>query len=210
MNNIEEMILNRDFSYDPPYFYNNDFALRCELGIGESNEEYLANAKKRAAAIFDILFENDVDMFFFDNYICDFDFDTGSTVYINKLIAGVKNQLKFCLGYQKRFKHIVIRDIPFDKDDDIARRNRICCYPDKQFNAIEVINSQIDSQYYPTIHLVSFDNSCIFTVYDDRGCDIVFFDKSKFGKFYPLLQKYFLDYDLTLMKQRLDNSTSIT
>lgn len=206
MNTIEETILSRDFSYESPYFYNNDFALRCELGIGENSEEYLANAKKRAEAIFSILFENGVDMFFFDNYIYDFDFSMGNTVYIKNIVSLEKNRIKFSLGYQKKFKHIVIRDIPFDKDDDIVRRNRICCYPDKKFNAIEVISSQIDSQGNPTIHLVSFNNSCIFTVYDDRGCDIVFFDKSKFRKFYPLLQKYLLDYDLSLMKQRLDHS----
>lgn len=210
MNTIEEMILNRNFSYEPPYFYNNDFALRCELGIGESNKEYLASAKKRAAAIFSILFENDVDMFFFDNYIYDFDFDMGNTVYIDKLISVVKKKLKFCLGYQKKFKHLVIRDIHYDKDDDIVRRNRICCYPNKEFNAIEVIDSQIESQENPIIHLVSFDNSCIFTVYDDRGCDIVFFDKNKFRQFYPILQKYFLDYDIALMEQRLANSTNMT
>jgi len=147
-------------------------------------------------------------MFFFDNYIYDFDFDIGNTVYINNLISSEKKRLKFCLGYQKKFKHIVIRDILFDKnddDDDIVRRNRICCYPDKKFNATEVISSQIDNQDNPIIHLVSFDNSCIFTVCDDRGCDIVFFDKNKFRYFYPLLQKYFLDYDMAIMEQRLNS-----
>lgn len=206
MINIEKMILSRDFSYDPPYFYNNSFALRCELGIGESDEEYLSNAKNRAATIFNILFENGVDIFFFDNYIYDWDFDMGETVYINNIISTERNRLKFCLSYQKMFKHIVIRDIPFDKDSDIIRRNRICCYPDEKFNPINVINAQIDNEHNPIIHLVSFDNKCIFTVYDDRGCDIVFFSRSKFRKFYPLLQKYFLDYDIALMEQRLDNS----
>lgn len=213
MDTIEEMVLNRDFSYDPPYFYNNDFALRCELGIGKNDEEYLANAKKRAAEIFSVLFENGVDMFFFDNYVFDHDFDMGENVYINNLISFEKSRLKFCLGYQKKFKHIVIRDIPYDKDDDdddIVRRNRICCYPNKNFDAIKVINSQIDNQENAIIHLVSFNNNCIFTVYDDRGCDIVFFDKNKFRQFYPLLQKYFLDYDIVLMEQRLDNSKKIT
>ncbi len=206
MNIVEEKILNRDFRYEPPYFYNNNYALRCELGIGESDEEYLANAKKRATEIFNILFENKVDMFFFDNYIYDFDFDMGDIVYINNLISVVKKRLKFCLDYQKKFQHIIIRDIPYDKDDvdDIVRRNRICCYPNMKFNAIEVINSQIDNQENPIIHLVSFDNNCIFTVYDDRGCDIVFFDKNKFKQFYPLLKKYFLDYDIVLMEQRLN------
>lgn len=205
MNNIEKTILNRDFRYEPPYFYNNDFALRCELGIGESNEEYLTNAKKRAVAIFNILFENGVDMFFFDNYIYDYDFDMGNIVYINNLITAEKNRLKFCLGYQKKFKHTVIRDIPFDENDDIVRRNRICCYPNKKFNAIEIISSTIVNQDNPIIHFVSFDNNCIFTVYDDRGCDIVFFDKEKFRQYYPLLQEYFLDCDMALMEQRLNS-----
>lgn len=202
----EEMILNNDFKYEPPYFYNNDLALRCEFGIGDSNEEYMNTAKQRAAEIFNILFENGVNMFFFDSYICDWDFDMGDTVYINRVISLERNRLKFCLGNQKKYKHKVVRDIPiYDEDcDDICRRNRICCYPDEKFNAIEALNAQIDEQNNPIIHLVSFSNNCIFTVYDDRGCDIVFYDKDKFIQFYPLLQKYFLEYDLDLMKQRLN------
>lgn len=200
---MKKMILDREFCYDPPYFYNNELALRCELGVGDSDEEYMTNAKKRAAEIFAILFEDGVSMFFFDDYICDYDFDAGETVYINPVIEAEKNRLKFCLGYQKKFRHKVVRDIPFDKEGgDIIRRNRICCYPNKKFNATNVINSQIESQKNPTIHLVSFENDCILTVYDDRGCDIVFYDKDKFKKFYPLLEKYFLGYDKDLMKKR--------
>lgn len=33
---VEKRILNRDFVYEPPYFYNNQLALRCELGIGDT------------------------------------------------------------------------------------------------------------------------------------------------------------------------------
>lgn len=209
MENIEELILNKNFHFEPPYFYKNDLALRCELGKGDNQAEYLTNVKKRAIAIFGILFENGVDMFFFDNYIYDYDFDMGSTVHIKNLISMEKNRLKFSLSYQKKYKHILVRDIPFDSDDDedIIRKNRICCYPNKKFNPIEVINSQIENQINPIIHLVSFDNKCIFTVYDDRGCDIVFFDKNKFFKFYPILKQYFLDYDMTLMEERMKNIT---
>lgn len=207
--NIEKMILNRDFNFAPPYFYNNDLALRCELGIGDTDEEYINNAKERAAEIFDILFANGVDMFFFHDLISDWDFDMDTVVYIRPYVSMVKNSLEFSLGYQKRFEHKIVRDIPLDEDDcenDVVRKNRVCCYPDKKFNAIDTINAQINKQNNPTIHLVSFSNNCIFTVYDDRGCDIVFYDKGNFLKFYPLLQKYFLEYDLTLMKQRFDNA----
>lgn len=204
---MEKRILDRDFVYEPPYFYNNALALRCELGIGDTDEEYLANAKSRAEAIYKILFANGVDMFFFDNYIYDWDFDMGDTVYINRVVSFERDNLKFSLGHQKKFKHKVVRNLPVDEydRDDICRRNRICCYADEKFNAIEAINAQIDEQNNPTIHLVSFANDCIFTVYDDRGCDIVFYDKADFVKFYPILKKYFLEYDLELMEQRYED-----
>lgn len=206
MSKAEKIILSKNFSYEQPWFYNNKLALRCELGVGDGDEEYFLNAKNRASEIFNILFENGVDIFFFDHYIydtdCDMDVEIGN---INYLASSEKELLKFCLRYQKKYRHVIVRDIPFDKDDneDLIRVNRIVCYPDKKFNAIEIINSRIDSDINPTVHFVSFENECILSIYDDRGCDIVFFSSAAFKKYYPLLEKYFLAYDLDLMKQRL-------
>lgn len=210
--NIESKILDRHFIYEPPYFYNNEFALRCELGIGDSNEEYMDNAKCRMKNIFDILFKKGVDMIFFNNYIYDYDYDTSDKVctHINQIISFERKKLKFCLEYQKNYAHKIVKCLPISNDDsedeDICRINRICCYPNENFNAIEALNKQIDNQENATIHLVSFVNNCIFTVYDDRGCDIVFYDKNNFIKFYPLLEKYLLKYDLDLMKQRFNKA----
>jgi hypothetical protein len=47
---IEKMITDASFLYREPWFYKHPFALRCELGIGESKHTYLKNAKKRARA----------------------------------------------------------------------------------------------------------------------------------------------------------------
>lgn len=74
MATLEEKILSGDFIYDPPYFYRNAWALRCKLGIGDSDEVFYAVARKRAAEIFTILFRNGVDMFFFDHCVYDYDF----------------------------------------------------------------------------------------------------------------------------------------
>jgi hypothetical protein len=52
---IEKSITDVSFLYKEPWFYNHPFALRCELGIGDTKREYLKNAKKRAYEIFDIL-----------------------------------------------------------------------------------------------------------------------------------------------------------
>ena len=80
MATLEEKILSGDFIYDPPYFYRNAWALRCKLGIGDSDEVFYAVARKRAAEIFTILFRNGVDMFFFDHCVYDYDFDSGTSV----------------------------------------------------------------------------------------------------------------------------------
>ena len=53
------------------------------------------------------------------------------------------------------------------------------------------------------ISLVSFANECILSVYDDRGCDIVFAVPEKLREFYPLLEPFFLAYDAEEMKKRL-------
>ncbi len=50
MSIVEEKILRQDFSYEQPWFYNNELSLRCELGVG-NDTEYMCNAKNRALNI---------------------------------------------------------------------------------------------------------------------------------------------------------------
>mgnify|MGYP003328298675 CR=1 FL=1 len=54
----------------------------------------------------------------------------------------------------------------------------------------------------PTANVVSFANECIFSVYDDRGCDVVFMTREKVREFYHQLQPYFLEYDVQEMEKR--------
>ena len=42
---IEKLITDVSFLYKEPWFYNHPFAIRCELGIGDTKREYLKNAK---------------------------------------------------------------------------------------------------------------------------------------------------------------------
>lgn len=206
MSKIEQLILDKNFKYEEPYFYKNNLAMRCELGIGKGRK-YMINAKERASEIFSILFKNGVDIFFFDN--CYFDYDTYDEVYVKNYISMIKNEIKFVVNYKNKFKHTVVSDIVFEREEyenDIIKKNRICFYPDATFKPLNVINSQIKGDETFLIHFVSFENQCIFTVYDDRGCDVVFYDKAKFKAFYPQLEKYFLDYDRELIKQRYTGS----
>ena len=116
-----------------------------------------------------------------------------------------KERLKFVLEYLRKFKSRVVKDIPSDKEDNenLIRENRIVCFPNEKFDAKAIIESRINCQRDAEVHFVSYENECIFTVYDDRGCDIVFYDKEKFKEFYPKLKPYFLPYDFELMEERL-------
>ena len=71
MSKVEEQILSRDFDYLQPYFYNNPYALRCELGIGDTTEAYMSQARQRANAIYDILFPHGADAIIFNYWIND-------------------------------------------------------------------------------------------------------------------------------------------
>ena len=68
---VEKAICSKEFSYLHPYFYNNSFSLRCILGIGDTDEEYYSNSKKRALEIYNILFPKGADAIFFNYWVCD-------------------------------------------------------------------------------------------------------------------------------------------
>ena len=65
-----------------------------------------------------------------------------------------------------------------------------------------LIDKQITDENSPEVSLVSFENECILSVYDDRGCDIVFSTYGKMREFYPLLEPFFLKYDCETMEKR--------
>lgn len=222
MSKIEQLICDREFSYLQPYFYNNPYALRCELGMGDE-EQYMTNAKKRAFEICDILFPNGADAFIFNYWIYD-NSDTGKACrydiesmgddageLIQNTIECEAERLRFLLENQVKYRHVAVRDLETYGcfDDEYAgkeRRNRIVCYsdPEAEIDHVALVDMQINGNG-PEIGLVSFQNECILSVYDDRGCDIVFATAEKMKEFYTLLEPYFLPYDLAEMEKRFNN-----
>lgn len=192
MNNINKKLLDSSFLYLQPWFYNNKLALRCELGIGESNE-YMNNAFHRAINIANILFENKkIDAAFYHRY---FDND-GHTYDTNDFTLGVEAIVEL-----DRCSLVQLEEI----DDDVSAVKRYISY-DIDFVTLEnILKSQIECQLNPLVSFVSFDNQFIFSVYDDRGCDIIFYSSEKFKEFYLKLEPYFLDYDREKMKETFES-----
>ncbi len=218
MSQIERLILSRDFPYLQPYFYNHPYALRCELGRGRTPEEYAETARARAEAIYRILFPTPADALIFSYWIYDRSFtgDPGTDLpafsdearrwYLETQIKQEAEQLRFLDEMQSRYRHTVVRDLPTydDGPDKDSWRHRIVCWPDVWgFDDLGLLRRQLVDEPLPLeISLVSFRNECIFSVYDDRGCDIVFAVPEKLREFYPRLKPYFLAYDAEEMARR--------
>ena len=114
-------------------------------------------------------------------------------------------QLKFLSCCQYKYRHVSVKGLKTcDAEDDSQRRNRIVCYADgKGFDADRLIHRLIyDPANSPDISFVSFRHECIFSIYDHRGCDIVFLTREKMREFYPRLQPYFLACDREEMGRR--------
>ena len=191
MSNIIEQLTDSDFLYLQPWFYNNKLALRCELGIGE--DDYMENAFSRAIQIANILFENrKIDVAFFNQY---FDSD-GSGLVSGDFTLKIAEKVNLN-------KNLLIA--AGDIDDDISAVIRCISY-DIDFTTLErILKSQIYCNENPLVSFVSLENQCIFSVYDDRGCDIVFFSNEKYKEFYIKLEKYFLDYDREKMRETFES-----
>ena len=216
---VEQMICSRDFPYLQPYFYNHPYALRCELGIGDSHEEYMANAKRRALEIYHILFPSGADAMMFNHWMYDYcdngdaaryqlEADENMEEKIEAQLEAEADKLRFLLEQQFKYRHITVRDLEiYDSsccDAQHQKRNRVICYSDGiGFNQQRLIEQEIEWAGHE-VSFVSFVNECIFSVYDDRGCDVVFMTHEKLKEFYEKLQPYFLDYDREEMENRFN------
>lgn len=209
------MLLDGAFDYLKPYFYSNTFALRCELGQGEG-EAFSRSARRRAEEIRSILFPRGADAILFSHWITDWS-DTGAPEAAQwsepEEVVGLRlwnetEALRFLLEMQMRYRHTAVKNLgtyldPDDPDFANVRRNRVVCWSDGTgFDEPALIERQLADRENLEIGLVSFENECILSVYDDRGCDVVFADAAHMRAFYDRLRPFFLDYDLAEMEQR--------
>ena len=204
---IETLILSPDFAYLRPWFYQNPYALRCELGQGDNAKTYMHNAYRRAKEIFAILFPSgQPDAVIFDQY-----------VYETPIREPYAHKERAFFNRMTVRRHVIVPNLLTYEDEDIASgdavrgeektysRNRVVSYRDGEVLSVNrLIRRCIWEQQRTPVGFVSFDNDCILSIYDDRGCDVVFATHEKLREFYPLLKPYFLEYDAEEMKRRYE------
>lgn len=212
---IESLLLDPAFDYLKPYFYSNPFALRCELGQGKG-EAFRRSARQRSEEIYRILFPHGADAILFSHWITDWS-DTGEpeaqqwerpAEVVGLRLWSETEALRFLLEMQMRYRHTAVKNLKtylddHDPDYTNVRRNRVVCWSDGQgFDDLALIERQLADRENLEISLASFDRECILSVYDDRGCDVVFADGDHMREAYDALRPYFLDYDLAEMERR--------
>ncbi|MBQ4111722.1 MAG: DUF3885 domain-containing protein [Clostridia bacterium] len=195
---IEKLIGDRDFAYLQPWFYQNPHALRCELGQGDDTETYMHNAYRRAKEIFAILFpDGQPDAVIFDQFVYEMPYRSR---YAHKERA-------FFTRMTAR-RHVVVPNLRTYEDEDGEEektyiRDRVVSYRDTEdFPVNRLIRRNIWEQQFTPVGFVSFENECILSIYDDRGCDVVFATHEKLRELYPFLKPYFLAYDAEEMERR--------
>lgn len=188
---IEEMICDRSFAYLRPYFYNCSYALRCKLGGGDTDRKWFANARRRAKEISDLLLKGGIDAILFNCWYGDLD------------DAFLAEQARFRDRFLNSYHHLVLENMPVYEDSEGVRRDRVICFSDgKGFDLSELIERQISGAGEHEISFVSFQNECILSIYDDRGCDAVFATREAMRAFCSQLEPYFLDFDRIEMQRR--------
>ena len=198
MSAIEQLLLSREFSCLPPLFYNNEYALRCELGTGgAATAGQVRTAEEKARRIYRILFPEGADVLFFHREVF-------------RPEDADRWQKRFTGSFRRKYRCAVIEGLETEDPapEGLIRRDRILCYADgKQFGSTRLIRRLVRADFGGKGALdasfVSFENECFLSIYDDRGCDIVFASPEKYREFFPLLSEYLLDYDLEEMKRRL-------
>ena len=177
-NKIERLICDKDFAYLEPWFYNNPFALRCCLGIGDG-DLYIANAKKRAREIFNILFPNGADAIIFDHFIYDhsdcgdaeknffaeIEFDVEGIID-NRIKFELEN-LRFLFKMQAEYRHFSVKNLKVHDEyyDESAYRKKYQSakkFYDEIFDFLKHFN--IDEKIFK--HLFDFQKNIIKKPYD--------------------------------------------
>ena len=227
MSHIEELLLSREFSYLQPWFYNHPWALRCELGAGNSKSAFRRRALARAREIYQILFPVPADAVIFNYWMNDYSTtggpwgqncgqDAEGIAFVLKTeLEEETRKLRFLETMQSRYRHVTVRNLATYAEpggpETCTLRHRVICYPDDRgFDDPALLRRQLTEEEDTglDIGLVSFTNECILSIYDDRGCDVVFACPEKFSEFYPRLEPFFLDYDRAEMACRLRSATS--
>jgi len=181
-------------SFKHPIFYNCKFGIRFEIGVGDvynkdmtPRKEYVENALSRAITIYNSGIKSPT-LLMWEVYPQSKDDKSDFEILFSKKIIPILPQEEFS------------QDI--DIDNEIIKQTQLywdlkkCEIPmDKVFREIILGDLGGLEDFTSSIYLFDVENHVMLHLYDDRGLDIVAYDKDTLIPTYKRLNTWILDYD---------------
>lgn len=176
-----------------PIFYNCNYGIRFEIGVGDvynadmiPRKEYVEDALKRAMTIY--------------NYGVKLPAILMWEVYPNE-----EDKSKFESLFSKKVIPILPQEESsqnFENDNDVIKYTQFYWDIKKSKIPMDILFREIilgdlggSVDFISSIYLFDVENHVMLHLYDDRGLDIVAHDKNKLEAIYQKLNSWILEYD---------------
>lgn len=177
-----------------PLFYNCQYGIRFEIGVGDVYDEgmtprkaYVENALSRAMTIYNSGVKNPALLMCEIYPESEKDKKNFEILFSRKVIPILP---------QEEYSHII------DIDDNIIKQTQLFWDLKKSKIPVEKLFREIilgdiggSKEFISSIYLFDIENHVVLHPYDDRGLDIVAYDKNTLTPIYNKLYKWILDYD---------------
>lgn len=176
-----------------PIFYNCHYGIRFEIGVGDvynkdmtPRKEYVENALIRAMTIYNKGIKSPA-ILMWEVYPQSEEDKSNFNILFSRKIIPISPQEEFSLY--------------MDIDNDIVEQTRLYWDIKKSKVPMEKVFREIilgdlggSEEFISSIYLFDIENHVMLHLYDDRGLDIVGYDKNTLIPIYQELNKWILDY----------------
>lgn len=174
---IEKLLDDPNFSYGEELPFAHIFALHCKPGFGK-DETCTARRRTGIKRIYDAVFQNGVDAVFFDRF----------RYHCKDLQEKKRKEASSAKRLQKwkRYPHKTFKKICEDFDENWSVDRAVFFFNGSE--NIDFFEFMLANGVKEPIHLVSFQNECIFSLYAEE-IELVFATKTKYVEFFEKLEK---------------------
>jgi hypothetical protein len=177
-------------SLEPPLFYNWNIGIRFELGDpNEENDEiYMDRVLKRAKTLLQTLHKKGDEIFI----VCYFD-QLHRKPY-KKLNVFTPFLTRKNIKYQIKHHVFPFRDPEDDEANEWGNHMLLLKCEVADIKLTRIIRAFFYSDM-PRLYFINIKKETIFSIYDDRGCDLVATKKETIEEIYHVFNDWILDYD---------------
>ncbi|SFS70045.1 DUF3885 domain-containing protein [Marininema halotolerans] len=204
--NIDEYMMKHfpGLSLEPPLFYNWNIGIRFELGDPHEEDEkkYMERVLKRGLTLLKALHQNHDELFI----VCYYDkLKREPYKKVNAFNRSMRNKH---VKYQMHHQVFPFREPEEDEDDEYETHRLLLKCEVQDVNLPKMIRRFFYRNDMPRLYFVNIKRGTIFSIYDDRGCDLVSTKKENIEEIYYTFNEWILDWDRSRIDGLFQNNLS--